>query len=398
MAYQRIEKVGLLKRLKDEPRRFIQVIYGPRQIGKTTLVRQIMAELDYPSVMIAADAVPAGDGVWISQQWENARIRQQQQPEKPFLLVIDEVQKIDNWSEQIKAEWDRDTAEEKDIRVVLLGSSRLMLQQGLTESLAGRFEATYLGHWSYKEMKDAFGLTAEEFIWFGGYPGAIALKDDEDRWKNYIRDSLLETSISKDILMLTRVDKPALMKRLFELGSVYSGQVLSYTKIMGQLADAGNTTTLANYLNLLNDAGLLGGLEKYSPNMVRKRSSSPKFMVHNTAIMSGISNESMDTLLADPKAWGRWVESGVGAHLINQSFKDKKLNVYYWREGNEEVDFVLEYKKRVIALEVKSSKTGTLSGMNAFSKQFKPEKNLLIGADGIPWQEFLQMDILDLYA
>jgi predicted AAA+ superfamily ATPase len=246
-------------------------------------------------------------------------------------------------------------------------------------------------------MKDAFGLTAEEFIWFGGYPGAIALKEDEDRWKNYIRDSLLETSISKDILMLTRVDKPALMKRLFELGSVYSGQVLSYTKIMGQLADAGNTTTLANYLNLLNDAGLLGGLEKYSPNMVRKRSSSPKFMVHNTAIMSGISNESMDTLVADPKAWGRWVESAVGAHLINQSFKDKKLNVYYWREGNEEVDFVLEYKKRVIALEVKSSKTGTLSGMNAFVKQFKPEKSILIGADGILWQEFLQMDVLDLY-
>lgn len=398
MAYQRTEKSTLQKRLLNEPRRFIQVIYGPRQIGKTTLVRQIMAELDYPSIMIAADAVPAGDGVWISQQWENARIRQQQQTDKPFLLVIDEVQKIDNWSEQIKAEWDRDTAEERDVRVVLLGSSRLMLQQGLTESLAGRFEATYLGHWSYKEMKDAFGLTAEEFIWFGGYPGAIALKDDEDRWKNYIRDSLLETSISKDILMLTRVDKPALMKRLFELGSVYSGQVLSYTKIMGQLADAGNTTTLANYLNLLNDAGLLGGLEKYSPNMVRKRSSSPKFMVHNTAIMSGISNESMDTLSADHKAWGRWVESAVGAHLINQSFKDKKLNVYYWREGNEEVDFVLEYKKRVIALEVKSSKTGTLSGMNAFAKQFKPEKTMLLGADGIPWQEFLQMDVLDLYA
>jgi uncharacterized protein len=398
MAYQRSEKTALQKRLSNEPRRFIQVIYGPRQIGKTTLVRQIMAELDYSSNLIAADAVPAGDGVWISQQWENARIRQQQQPNKPFLLVIDEVQKIDNWSEQIKAEWDRDTAEEKDIRVVLLGSSRLMLQQGLTESLAGRFEATYLGHWSYKEMKDAFGLTAEEFIWFGGYPGAIALKDDEDRWKNYIRDSLLETSISKDILMLTRVDKPALMKRLFELGSVYSGQVLSYTKIMGQLADAGNTTTLANYLNLLNDAGLLGGLEKYSPNMVRKRSSSPKFMVHNTAIMSGISNESMDTLLVDPKAWGSWVESAVGAHLINQYFKDKKLNVYYWREGNEEVDFVLEYKKRVIALEVKTSKTGTLSGMNAFAKQFKPEKILLIGAEGIHWQEFLQIDVLDLFA
>ncbi|WP_194975248.1 ATP-binding protein [Aquiflexum lacus] len=397
MAYQRIEKAGLLKRLKDEPRRFIQVIYGPRQVGKTTMVRQIMEELDYPHHLVAADAVPAGDGLWIAQQWENFRIRQQQQTDKPFLLVIDEVQKIDNWSEQIKAEWDRDAAEGRDIRVVLLGSSRLMLQQGLTESLAGRFEATYLGHWSYKEMKDAFGLTAEEFVWFGGYPGAITLREDEDRWKSYVRDALLETSISKDILMLTRVDKPALMKRLFELGSAYSGQILSFTKIMGQLTDAGNTTTLANYLELLNDAGLLAGLEKYSPNMVRKRSSSPKFQVHNTAIMSGISNESLVTLLEDHEAWGRWVESAVGAHLINQVFKDKKLFLHYWREGNDEVDYVVEYKKRVIGLEVKSGKTGKLSGLNAFDKKFKPEKSLLIGSDGIPWQEFLQMDVVDLF-
>ncbi len=143
------------------------------------------------------------------------------------------------------------------------------------------------------------------------------------------------------------------MKRLFELGSVYSGQVLSFTKIMGQLADAGNTTTLANYLELLNHAGLLGGLEKYSPNIVRKRSSSPKFLVHNTAIMSGISSESLETLKSDPKSWGRWVESAVGAHLINQSFKEKKLSIYYWREGNDEVDYVVEYRKRVIALEIK---------------------------------------------
>jgi uncharacterized protein len=397
MPYQRVEKPALQKKIKDEPRRFIQVLYGPRQIGKTTLIRQIIAELDFPNQLIAADAVPAGDRIWIAQQWDLARLRQQQFPEKPCLLVIDEIQKIDNWSEQIKAEWDKDTAENRDIRIVLLGSSRLMLQQGLTESLAGRFEATYLGHWSYKEMKDAFGLTAEEFIWYGGYPGAISLKDDEDRWKNYIRDSLLETSISKDILMLTRVDKPALMKRLFELGSMYSGQVLSFTKIMGQLADAGNTTTLANYLELLNHAGLLGGLEKYSPNTIRKRSSSPKFLVHNTAIMSGISNESSDTLKSDPKAWGRWVESAVGAHLINQSFKEKKLSIYYWREGNDEVDYVVEYKKRVIALEIKTSKTGGLSGMNVFDQKFKPEKSLLIGKEGIPWQEFLQMDILDLY-
>ncbi|MDN3686825.1 ATP-binding protein [Cyclobacterium jeungdonense] len=397
MTYQRTEKAGLLKRLKDEPRRFIQVIYGPRQVGKTTLVRQIMEDLDFPHLLVAADAVPAGDGLWIAQHWETVRVRQQQQAYKPFLLVIDEVQKINNWSEQIKAEWDKDAVDDRDIRVVLLGSSRLMLQQGLTESLAGRFESTYLGHWSYKEMKDAFGLTAEEFVWFGGYPGAITLREDEDRWKSYVRDALLETSISKDILMLTRVDKPALMKRLFELGSAYSGQILSYTKIMGQLTEAGNTTTLANYLELLQDAGLLGGIEKYSPNMIRKRASSPKFQVHNTAILSVISSESLDTLLKNHEAWGRWVESAVGAHLINQAFKNKKLTIYYWREGNDEVDYVAVYNNRVIALEVKSGKTGKLSGLKAFHKKFKPEKSLLIGDTGIHWQEFLQTNVLDLF-
>ncbi len=398
MAYQRVEKNQIQTRLQNEPRRFIQVIYGPRQVAKTTMVRQILNELNYPHTLVAADAVPATDRVWIAQQWEMARVKQQLSPDLPYLLVIDEVQKIDNWSEQIKAEWDRDTMEDRDLRVVLLGSSRLMLQQGLTESLAGRFDAMYLGHWSYKEMKDAFGLTPEEFIWFGGYPGAVTLKDDEDRWKSYIRDAMLETSISKDILMLTRVDKPALMKRLFEIGSLYSGQVLSYTKVMGQLADAGNTTTLANYLELLNEAGLLSGLEKYSPNLVRKRSSSPKFMVHNTAIMSGLSNETMETLQADHKAWGRWVESAVGAHLVNQAFKDRKLSIYYWREGNDAVDFVVEYKKRIIALEVKTSKVRALSGMNAFVKNYHPEKTFVIGTGGIPWEEFLQLDVLSLYS
>jgi len=398
MSYQRSEKNQIQKRLHDEPRMFIQVIYGPRQVGKTTMIRQIMKDINWPHSLVAADAVPARDRLWIAQQWENARIKQSTTPDVPYILVIDEVQKIYNWSEQVKAEWDKDTAEERDIRVVLLGSSRLMLQQGLTESLAGRFESTYLGHWSYKEMKDAFGLSPEEFIWYGGYPGAILLKEDEDRWKNYVRDALLETSISKDILMLTRVDKPALMKRLFEIGSSYSGQVLSFTKIMGQLADAGNTTTLANYLELLNEAGLLSGLEKYSPNLVRKRSSSPKFMVHNTAIMSGVSNETMDTLQEDHRAWGRWVESAVGAHLVNQAFKERKLHIYYWREGNDEVDFIVEYKKRIIALEVKTSRVGGLTGMNAFTNTYHPEKSLVVGTDGIPWEEFLQMDVLDLYS
>lgn len=398
MNYQRKEKRYLGDRLSKESRRFIQVVYGPRQVGKTTLVRQIIRDLDYPSLFVAADAIPAGDQLWIAQQWELARIHHKKSTDKPYLLIIDEVQKVGNWSEQVKREWDYDTLHGLDIRVVLLGSSRLMLQQGLSESLAGRFEATYMGHWSFLEMKEAFGLTPQEYVWLGGYPGSIVLKDDEERWKSYVRDALLETSISKDILMLTRVDKPSLMKRLFEIGAAYSSQVLSYTKVMGQLADAGNTTTLANYLDLLHEAGLLGGLEKYSPNLIRKRASSPKFIVHNTAIMSAISSESLDTLLQAPKVYGRWVESAVGAHLVNQCFKDSKLNLYYWREGNREVDYVVEYKKQVIGLEVKSSKTGSLAGLQAFQRDFRPLKSLVIGGAGIPWEEFLTLDVRGLFS
>ena len=186
-----------------------------------------------------------------------------------YLLVVDEIQKIENWSEIVKQQWDKDTRENINIKVILLGSSRLLIQKGLTESLAGRFETFYLGHWSFAEMQAAFQWSIEQYVYFGGYPGSASLINDEERWKNYIKDALIETSISKDILMLTRVDKPALLKRLFELGCLFSGQILSFTKIIGQLQDAGNTTTLANYLKLLSDCGLLGGLEKYAGNVIR---------------------------------------------------------------------------------------------------------------------------------
>jgi hypothetical protein len=281
--------------------------------------------------------------------------------------------------------------------VVLLGSSRLLLQQGLTESLAGRFETLFIGHWSYREMNEAFDFTPEQYVWFGGYPGAAALINDEERWRRYITDSLIETSISKDILMLTRVDKPALMKRLFELGCGYSGQILSYTKILGQLQDAGNTTTLAHYLRLLDTAGLLGGLEKYSPEMVRRRASIPKFQVHNTALISAQQQYSFQEIVTNPSQWGRWVESAIGAHLINHARTDA-INLFYWRQGNHEVDFVLEHKGKVIGLEVKSGRTGHASGMAAFEQQCKPYKVLLVGNSGIPWQEFLELESLELFA
>lgn len=397
MIIERTQKKVLTHRIESEPRQFIQVLYGPRQVGKTTLALQFMESTKLPVHFASADFVSTVQSAWISQQWEAARIKLRQSEQNNAVLIIDEIQKIENWSEAVKKEWDSDTAQQKSLKVILLGSSRLLLQQGLTESLAGRFESIYIGHWSYREMKEAFDYTPDQHVWFGGYPGAASLIHDESRWRRYITDALIETSISKDILMLTRVDKPALMKRLFEIGCSYSGQILSFTKILGQLQDAGNTTTLAHYLRLLDTAGLLGGLERYSPELVRQRASIPKFQVHNTALISAQQQQTFQEISANPAQWGRWVESAIGAHILNHT-RSEAINLYYWRQGNHEVDFVLEYKGKVIGLEIKSGHSQQASGMAAFMQQYKPHKVLLIGNSAIPWQEFLELEPLDLFS
>lgn len=388
-----------LKQVKsriEEPRKFIQVILGPRQVGKTTMVNQLLSQLSIPYINESADAISATNSAWLMQAWETARLRMKASGASEYLLVIDEIQKIDNWSEAVKQQWDKDTREKVNIKVILLGSSRLLIQKGLTESLAGRFETFYLGHWSFAEMEAAFGWSIEQHIYFGGYPGSATLINNEERWKNYIKDSLIETSISKDILMLTRVDKPALLKRLFELGCLYSGQILSYTKIIGQLQDAGNTTTLANYLKLLSDCGLLGGLEKYAGSVIRQRSSSPKFQVYNNALLTSQDDETYSTAIVNPKLWGRLVESSVGAHLLNHAVSER-YNLYYWREGNHEVDFILEKGNKTIGLEVKSGASADNEGMGIFNEKFHPDKMLLVGIGGIPYEEFLRINPKELF-
>jgi predicted AAA+ superfamily ATPase len=393
--FERPHLQHVIKRIQ-EPRRFIQVLLGPRQVGKTTLVFQLLEKNKMPYHFASADAIAASNITWLEQQWETARLIMDQEKAEEFLLVIDEIQKIGNWSETIKSLWDADTQSKRTLKVILLGSSRLLLQQGLTESLAGRFETTYMGHWSFSEMQQAFGWNSNQYVWFGAYPGSAGLINEEQRWKAYVQQSLIETSISKDILMLTRIDKPALMKRLFELGCSYSGQILSYTKMLGQLLDAGNTTTLSHYLDLLNTAGLLAGIEKYSGNLIYKRSSSPKFQVHNTALISAQSGDSFKDIQIRPDDWGRLVESSIGAHLINYSITEG-FTVSYWRERNEEVDFVLAKKGKVIGLEVKSGSAQFSSGIAAFKKAFNPDKVLLIGKTGVPWQDFLKLNPVELF-
>jgi len=395
MTFERPYIQVLVDRLK-EPRTLIQVLMGPRQVGKTTLAGQALARIGGPQLFISADAIPNTGEVWLEQQWEAARLMWKASGSGEFILAVDEIQKIANWSEVVKKMWDEDTRLGYSIKVVLLGSSRLLLQQGLTESLAGRFETTYLGHWSLSEMQGAFGITPEQFVWFGGYPGAAHLMHDEERWRNYVNDALIETSISKDILMLTRVDKPALLRKLFELGCLYSGQILSYTKIVGQLQDAGNTTTLAHYLNLLDTAGLLGGIEKYTGEYLRKRSSSPKFQVHNTALITAQQAQVLNTVVQKPESWGRWVEAAIGAHLINHQQREG-YSLSYWRHRDDEVDFVLEKEGRIIGLEVKSGSIQAASGMSAFKRAHKPDKVLLVGNSGLPWIEFLKMNPREVF-
>jgi predicted AAA+ superfamily ATPase len=302
---------------------------------------------------------------------------------------VDEVQKVQGWSETIKRLWDEDSAAALPLRVLLSGSSPLLVQKGLTESLAGRFEIIPVPHWSFSEMKAAFGWSVEQYVYFGGYPGAAALIEDEDRWRRYIVDSLIETTLSRDILLMSRVDKPALLRRLFHLGCEYSGQILSYQKMLGQLQDTGNTVTLAHYLDLLKGAGLLTGLSKYAGQMVRQRGSSPKLQVLNTGLMTALAHTAFARILTERDHWGRLVESAVGAHLINSAV-GTGIDVQYWLDRNREVDFVLFAGESLTAIEVKSGRRETLlPGIAAFATAFPVKRQLLVGAQGIALEEFL---------
>ncbi|MCP4220206.1 MAG: ATP-binding protein [bacterium] len=396
--YKRMQFDTVLKRLK-EPRQFIQVLAGPRQTGKTTLILQVLDEIGIPFHYSSADDVPNYSRTWIQQQWETARLKSSTAENKnDFVLVLDEIQKINNWTETVKKMWDEDGRKKIPIKLVLLGSATLLLKQGLEESLGGRFEIIHVLHWPYREMKDAFGFSLDQYIYFGGYPGAATLIQDEERWRNYVVNALIETTISKDILMMKRIDKPALLRQLFDVGALYSGQILSFNKMLGQLQDAGNSTTLSHYLQLLEGAGMLAGINKYAGQVVRKKTSSPKFQVLDNALLTSQTGRTFLESRQDPLAWGRLVESSIGTYLLSAS-KGKNINVYYWRQKDKEVDFVLEKAGKITALEVKSNlKKQRLHGIEAFMAAFPGARPLLVGENGIPPADFLQLDLDTLFS
>jgi len=338
--------------------------------------------------MFSADNIPVTNNEWISNCWETARTKLKIEGNKEMILIIDEIQKLKFWSEVVKKEWDSDSFNDINLKVILLGSSRVMLQIGLAESLAGRFETVKMTHWSYSEMRDAFGISLEEYIYYGGYPGAIALINDPDRWSNYIRDTIIDATINKDILFDAPIGKPALLRQTFELGAYYSGQTVSLTKIAGSLQDAGNTTTLSGYLNFLKDSGLLAGIQKFAMDKARQRASVPKFQVFNSALRNVYSGYSFLEAIKNPKIWGHLFESAIGAYLISEAFTGS-YEVYYWRDSNLEVDYILKKDNKIIAIEVKSNSDSTNKGLSVFRERYKPYGSLVVGKGGMDVETFL---------
>lgn len=393
--YKRAQLGELVKRM-GEPRGMIQVIAGPRQVGKSTMVKQMLQEVLLASMLVSADGVAKENTAWIGEVWETARTRMRVGRYAEYLLVIDEVHKIDNWSEEVKKQWDADTFNDVNLKVVILGSSRLLLKDGLTESLAGRYELIRMPHWSYREMRDAFGMDVEHYIFFGGYPGGARLVSNEVRWRRYVKDGIIAPAIERDILMTKTVYKPGLMKQLFELGCTYSGEEISLTKLFGQLQDAGNVTTLAGYLATLDESQLLCGLQKYAHDNARKYNSVPKLFVYNTSLLSALSGWKFQQVYTAPKEWGRWVESAVGMHILNQA-EEWDYKVYYWREGNKEVDFVIESNRQCVAIEVKSGRRTTNAGLPEFIKRFGPRHSFVVGSGGVPVEEFLLWNLNELF-
>ena len=385
----------IFKRL-NEPRKFVQVIMGPRQVGKTTVVKQVLDNLGKPFVIQSADTVPSTDSSWISQCWSMARLQMRMQAADEMILVIDEIQKLHNWSEYVKKEWDADTINGVNIKVVLLGSSRVLLEKGLAESMMGRFEEVRMGHWTYAEMRDAFGMSLDDYVYYGGYPGAASLAGDHERWSNYVGGAIIDSTINKDILMDSPISKPALLRQTFELSVAYSGKILSLTKMLGSLQDAGNTVTLSGYLTLLDESGLVCALQKYSVDIARKRASIPKYQVYNNALLSACLGLTIDEAVADRKLWGQYFESAVGAHIVNEAFVHR-FEVMYWREGNDEVDFVLRKNRKVVAVEVKSNGEATTTGLTKFRQLFNPTAAFIVGESGIKAEDFLAMNLGRLF-
>lgn len=378
-----------LSRRLAEPPRLPQILIGPRQVGKTTAISQVVAALKrtgFAAVSASADALAAPPREWIADHWRKANDLAKH---KPVVLAFDELQKIPGWSEIVKREFDanqRGKAQRRP-RIVISGSSALLVEKGLTESLAGRFELIRFPHWGLEEESRAFGMSATDHIALGGYPRLHEFLPNAPRFLAYVRDSIVESVLSKDLLLLHPVDKPVLLRRIFEFACHHPAEIVSLQKMLGQLTDKGNVTTIAHYLDLLAKAFLIVPLQKFSPEILRIRSSSPKFVVMAQALIAAVQDKAPADIAKEPALYGRWAENAVGAHLLRAG-----LEVFYWRERDLEVDFIAKKGGKSLAIEVSVSPKKRGRELRRLAEKCGASKALLVGPEGVDLAKFLGAD------
>lgn len=395
--YQR-RHLNILKSRMAEPRRRMQIVMGPRQVGKSTLVGQFTEGISVPFDFFAAGGVNRFDSSWIPNKWQQVRMRMDIHSEQEHILIIDEVQKIRGWSEQVKKEWDEDSRSHRNLKVILLGSSRLLLQKGLEESLEGRFETIKMGYWDWQEMHEAFGFSMDEYVYFGGFPGLAPDIQDEDRWRNLMEDSIISPILTRDILEIEEIRNPALLRQVFELACIESAKELSLTKMQGTM-NSGTVPTIKNYLDILNKSKIVQHLQNYSPSRVKEKQSVPKMQVFNNAFRNRFGTFSFDEARVDPAEWGRLVESAVGAHLANRAMTDD-YELFYWRnERRQECDYVLRKGQALVAIEVKSGSVDKTVGFEKFKEQFADNVTaaFIVGPYALPLDDFFIMDLKSLF-
>lgn len=361
-------RAELKKRISEPAPSRIQILTGPRQVGKTTLLLDLARSTKIASRYLALDAPEASIPGWWDRQWE---LILQVAGEKKVLLLLDEVQFLPDWTRVVKSAVDQIYRMKIPVHIIATGSSALKVGAGAKETMAGRFERLAICHWAPSDIQKAFRLTPKEavtrYLRFGGFPGGMNLISDLQRWRAYIRDSIMEPAIGRDLIHAEKIRKPSLFRQVFGICTKYPSEIVSLGKIGGALLEEGTLDTISQYLEILQEAYLVAPIRKFSRKEIRRRASPPKLIPLSNAFLAASGHENLPTHQSDPQAWGRWVETACIAFLINSG-----LTVHYWREEPFEVDVVVENADGEWAIEIKSGafSGGDLRGLFEFCKKF----------------------------
>jgi predicted AAA+ superfamily ATPase len=390
----------LVERLRAPAPGRIQLLSGPRQVGKTTLLLELAEELGAAALYAPADAPEAVlPGFW-ERLWDQAE--EVAGKAGRAVVLLDEAHLVPDWAGRLKGVWDRLRRKKLPIQIVATGSSALRLASGSRESLAGRFERITLTHWSAASLAQVFKLSPEvaalTIVEEGSYPGAFELRSDRARWSAYLRDAIVGPAIGRDILALAAVRRPALLRQVFGACASSPAQIVSLQKIQGQLQDAGALETIAHYLALLEEAYLVAPIQKYAARAARRRNAPPKLVTLSNALSAAVDPRGAPSQKAEPDRFGAWVENACLAHAWNAG-----QQVSYWREEPLEVDGILEGSWGSWAIEVKTGgfQASDLKGLLELTRRHRALRPLVIceqsrigtaertGVSAISWQQFL---------